>query len=167
MNERIKELRKALNLTQQQFADRIGIKRNTIANYEIGRNDSVETVLVMICREFNVNREWLLNGIGEMFAPESNDELEALAKKYGYSAAVQVLIEKLVNLSPEQQEAVTDFLIEFAAGIQQMKDAGADPSGKAFPAQTDPDEMTIDEKVEAYRRALEEEKRAEGKSEVS
>lgn len=167
MNERIKELRKALNLTQQQFADRIGIKRNTIANYEIGRNDPVETVLVMICREFNVNREWLLNGIGEMFAPESNDELEALAKKYGYSAAVQVLIEKLVNLSPEQQEAVTDFLIEFAAGIQQMKDAGADPSGKAFPAQTDPDEMTIDEKVEAYRRALEEEKRAEGKSEVS
>ena len=167
MNERIKELRKVLNLTQQQFADRIGIKRNTIANYEIGRNDPVETVLVMICREFNVNREWLLNGIGEMFAPESNDELEALAKKYGYSAAVQVLIEKLMNLSPEQQEAVTVFLIEFAAGIQSMKDAGRDPAGNAFP-QGEAPEMSIDEKVEAYRRALEEEAAGDGKkSEVS
>lgn len=168
MNERIKELRKALNLTQQQFADRIGIKRNTIANYEIGRNDPVETVLVMICREFNVNREWLLNGIGEMFAPESNDELEALAKKYGYSAAVQVLIEKLVNLSPEQQEAVTDFLIEFAAGIQSVLDAGWDPAAKAFPVHEKSErELSIDEKVEIYRRSLEQEKEAGEKSEVS
>lgn len=167
MNERLKQLRKALNLTQTEFAERLGTVQNTITGYESGRRNPSNPVIAAICREFNVNQEWLVNGTGEMFAPESNDELEALAKKYGYSAAVQVLIEKLVNLSPEQQEAVTDFLIEFAAGIQQMKDAGADPSGKAFPAQTDPDEMTIDEKVEAYRRALEEEKEAKERSEVS
>ena len=156
MNERIKELRKRLNLTQQQFADRIGIKRNTIANYEIGRNDPVDSVVVLICKEFNVNREWLVSGVGEMFAPDAGNELEALAKKYGYSAAVAVLVEKLVSLPPERQAVVTDFLIEFASGIQSMKDAGSDPKGKAFP-QGEAPEMSIDEKVEAYRRALEEE----------
>lgn len=166
MNERIKELRKRLNLTQQQFADRLGIKRNTIANYEIGRNAPVDTVLSLICREFSVNEEWLRNGTGEMFAPDAGDELEALAKKYNYSAAVSVLVEKLVNLSPERQAVVTDFLIEFASGVQSMKDAGIDPKGKAFP-QGDPEEMTIDEKVEAYRRALEEEQAAGGKGEAS
>lgn len=166
MNERIKELRKRLNLTQQQFADRLGIKRNTIANYEIGRNAPVDTVLSLICREFNVNEEWLRTGSGEMFAPDAGGELEALAKKYNYSGAVQVLVEKLINLSPERQAVVTDFLIEFASGIQSMKDAGTDPKGKAFPHDS-PEEMSIDEKVEAYRRALEEEKAAQGKGEES
>lgn len=167
MNERIKELRKRLNLTQQQFAERLGIKRNTIANYEVGRNAPVDTVVSLICRVFNVNEEWLRNGTGEMFGPEAEDELEALAKKYNYSAAVQVLVEKLVNLSPERQAVVTDFLIDIASGIQSMKDAGADPKGKAFPNQAEPAEMSIDEKVEAYRRALEEEAAAGGKGEIS
>ncbi|WP_148355462.1 helix-turn-helix domain-containing protein, partial [Anaerotruncus colihominis] len=55
MYKRIKELRKALHFTQQEFADRIGIKRNTIANYETGRNDPIDAVISLICKEFNVN----------------------------------------------------------------------------------------------------------------
>lgn len=165
MNERLKELRKQIGLTQQQFADRIGIKRNTIANYEIGRNVPVDSIIVLICREFNVNENWLRNGTGEMFLPDACDELEALAKKYNYTAAIAVAIEKVVNMSEEQQAVITDFLIEFAAGIQSMKDAGIDPKGKAFPRGGAAD-LSIDEKVEAYRRALEEEA-AGGKGEES
>lgn len=165
MNERLKELRKQIGLTQQQFADRIGIKRNTIANYEIGRNVPVDSIIVLICREFNVNENWLRNGTGEMFLPDAGDELEALAKKYNYTAAIAVAIEKVVNMSEEQQAVITDFLIEFAAGIQSMKDAGIDPKGKAFPRGGSAD-LSIDEKVEAYRRALEEEA-AGGKGEES
>lgn len=67
MNERIRELRKALGFTQQEFAERIGIKRNTVAQYEIGRNEPIETVIALICREFNVNYAWLKEGTGEMF----------------------------------------------------------------------------------------------------
>lgn len=67
MNERIKQLRKEMQLTQEEFAKQIGIKRNTLANYEIGRNDPIDAVVFSICREFNVNEEWLRNGIGEMF----------------------------------------------------------------------------------------------------
>lgn len=67
MKDRIRELRKALDLTQQEFADTIGVKRNTIANYEIGRNDPVDSVKSLICLKFNVNPEWLDTGKGDMF----------------------------------------------------------------------------------------------------
>ena len=78
MNERIKELRKALGLTQQKFADKIGVKQNTVAQYEIGRNQPIDTVIALICREFNVNEDWLRYGEGEMFRQQSrNDELTA------------------------------------------------------------------------------------------
>lgn len=71
MNERIKELRKALGLTQQEFANKIGIKRNSLANYETGRNIPLDAILLSICREFNVSEDWLRNGIGDMFKLET------------------------------------------------------------------------------------------------
>lgn len=167
MKNRLKQLRKALDLTQTEFAERIGTVQNTITGYESGRRNPSGPVISAICKEFNVNEEWLRTGSGEMFAPDPGDELEALAKKYNYSGAVAMLVEKLVNLAPDRQAVVTDFLIEFASGIQSMKDAGRDPAGNAFP-QGEASEMSIDEKVEAYRRALEEEAAGDGKkSEVS
>lgn len=74
MNERLKKLRKTLDMTQQEFADRIGIKRNSLANYETGRNTPIDAIIVSICREFNVNEEWLREGKGEMFVKMTRDE---------------------------------------------------------------------------------------------
>lgn len=67
MNERIKKLRKALGLTQQEFADRIGMKRNTVANYETDRNEPSNSVVTLICKTFNVSETWLRTGEGEIF----------------------------------------------------------------------------------------------------
>ncbi len=67
MNERIKKLRKALDLTQQKFADKLCVKRNTVGQWEIGRNELTDAAILSICREFNVNEEWLRTGKGEMF----------------------------------------------------------------------------------------------------
>ena len=81
MNERLKRLRKTLDLTQQEFADRVGIKRNTISTYESGRNQPIDAVISLICREFNVNEEWLRNGTGEMFLPVNrNAEIAKFTK---------------------------------------------------------------------------------------
>ena len=74
MNERLKKLRKTLDMTQQKFADRIGVKQNTVAQYEMGRNVPIDTVISLICREFNVNEEWLRDGTGEMFIEQTRDE---------------------------------------------------------------------------------------------
>lgn len=81
MNERLKRLRKALDLTQQDFADRIGSKRNTVAKYETGTNVPSTAVISSICRVFNVNEEWLRNGVGDMFLPVNrNVEIAKLTK---------------------------------------------------------------------------------------
>ena len=76
MKDRIKKLRKSLDMTQQEFANRIGVKRNTIGQYEIGRNEPIDTVINLICREFNVNEDWLRNGGSDenMFIKLTEDE---------------------------------------------------------------------------------------------
>ena len=74
MKDRIKKIRKELDLTQQEFADRIGVKRGGIANYEIGRNEPTDSVISLICREFNINEDWLRTGQGEMFIKQTRDE---------------------------------------------------------------------------------------------
>ncbi|WP_176255368.1 helix-turn-helix domain-containing protein [Enterocloster alcoholdehydrogenati] len=71
--ERIKKLRKDLDLTQQKFGERLGIKGNTVAQYELGRNEPIDAVLSLICKEFHVNEEWLRTGSGNMFVEQSDD----------------------------------------------------------------------------------------------
>lgn len=129
IGDRLKRLRKELDLTQEAFASRIGSVQNTITGYESGRRNPSAPVISLICREFDVNEEWLRNGTGEMFAPESNDELEALAKKYNLSNADQVLIEKYVNLKSGSRETIINFMIDAVAAL----DGAADQNDKVFP----------------------------------
>lgn len=74
MKDRLKLLRKELGLTQEEFAKKINIKRNTLANYEIGRNNPIDAVISLICKEFNVNEKWLRTGSGKMFKKSSPSE---------------------------------------------------------------------------------------------
>lgn len=74
MKERLKKLRKTLDLTQQEFADRIGSARDNIAGYETGRRNPSVAVISLICTKFNVNKEWLRTGNGEMFIELTRDE---------------------------------------------------------------------------------------------
>lgn len=76
MNERIKALRKELGLTQQQFADLMKVKRNTVATYEMGRSIPSDSAIALICEKCNVNENWLRTGNGKMFKKVSrNDHL--------------------------------------------------------------------------------------------
>ena len=61
-------------MTQQEFADRVGISRGNIGAYEVGKNAPSDAVISLICREFHVNEEWLRTGNGEMFVKETPDE---------------------------------------------------------------------------------------------
>lgn len=76
MKDRIKKIRKELDLTQQKFADKLSVKRNTVAQWELGINALTDQVINSICREFNVNENWLRNGgsDNDMFIKLSEDE---------------------------------------------------------------------------------------------
>lgn len=72
--ERVKELRKTLGLTLEKFGQPLGVKKNAISQIEKGRNGLTEQITKGICREFNVNEDWLRNGTGEMFIQLDEDE---------------------------------------------------------------------------------------------
>ena len=74
MKDRIRLLRHTLGLTQQKFADKLGIKGNAISQYESGRNAPIDAVISLICREFNVSERWLRTGEGEMTVQRSAGE---------------------------------------------------------------------------------------------
>lgn len=82
LKDRIKKLRRELDLTQQEFADKIGISRGNIGAYEVGKNAPSDAVISLICTKFNVNENWLRHGNGEMFAALGmEDQLMAWAGK--------------------------------------------------------------------------------------
>ena len=74
MGERVKELRKALGLSGEKFGEKIGVTRSAISDIERGRNGLSDSNILAICREFNVNEEWLRTGMGEMFKDMTLDE---------------------------------------------------------------------------------------------
>lgn len=79
---RTKELRDSLGLTQQKFADRLGITRGAVANWDLDRSDPSDAVISLICREFNVREAWLRDGDGEMFEVKPRaEELGELVRK--------------------------------------------------------------------------------------
>lgn len=119
MKERIKKLRKTLNLTQQEFADRLGISRGNIATYETRDGSPGSSVISLICREFNVSESWLRTGSGDMFVPKEEDALDELVKKKNLSEADRLLIEKFLSLKADQRKAVMDYVISVADEYRQ------------------------------------------------
>ena len=125
MNNRIKEVRTKLKITQQEFADRIGSSRSGLANYEVGRNEPINSVIVAICREFNVNEEWLRTGRGEMFAPVNRDkEIEAFMDTVMKSESADFrrrLVSVLSKLNPAEWKLLESMALKLAAEAEAEK----------------------------------------------
>lgn len=109
MKDRIRKLRKHLDLTQREFADKIGVRQNTVAQYEIGRNEPVDSVFSLICREFNVNEEWLRTGIGEMFIEKDDEDvlMEQLGRILGSDSSFKKrFVKAFMSMTDEEWELV-------------------------------------------------------------
>jgi hypothetical protein len=79
-NERVKQLRKFLDLTLEKFGDRLGVTKVAISNIENGKRAVTEQMSKAICREFNVNEDWLRNGVGDMFKQRDGSFSEILSE---------------------------------------------------------------------------------------
>lgn len=132
MKDRLKLLRKELGLTQEKFAERLNIKRNTLANYEIGRNEPIDAVISLICREFNVNETWLRTGEGEMFKERSpSDEIgyyvEDLLEYEGhgnffYDMIIEMM-KKYLDLDDKSQIVIQEYFKSAAkAALEREKE---------------------------------------------
>lgn len=131
LTERIKKLRRSLDLTQQEFADKLGTTRNNIAGYEIGRRSPSEAVISLICKTFNVSDTWLRTGAGEMFVEAPSDTLDALVREYHLDRFGRAVVEKMLNLNEKQWAVFQDFAMDV---LESLSDGPAVPA-PAQPAQ--------------------------------
>lgn len=110
MKERIKEVRKTLGLTLEEFGNKIGVTKTTISRIENGVNSVTNQMLISICREFGVNEEWLRTGEGEMFVPltrsEAIAEFAGSLMKEEDASFKKRLIEALAKLNEQEWEVL-------------------------------------------------------------
>lgn len=111
MNERIKELRKALGLTLEKFGAKLGVTKTAISNIENGNRGLTDQMFLSICREYNVNPGWLETGNGPMFreAPNENDYMIAASKLSDDPLVTSCLIE-YAKLQPDERDIVRKYI---------------------------------------------------------
>lgn len=108
--ERVKEIRKALDLTLDKFGEKVGVKKQTVSRIENGINNVTEQMVLSICREFNVNYDYLVNGEGEMFDDLPQTVLDELCMQYDCDGFDRVLIEEYLKLSADDKQVLKDFI---------------------------------------------------------
>lgn len=129
MNERIKELRLALGLNQSEFGARIGLRQTSIANYEKGLRQPLDTVITSICREFGVNEEWLRTGEGPQFVEITRAE------------QIQQLVDDIMRDHPEA------FRRRFVTALAGLDDHGWIALEKFIDSITDQEEEDTRKKL--------------------
>lgn len=117
IGERIKELRKSLGLTLEEFGKKLGVGKSAISNIENGSRNLTDQMALSIRREFNVCEEWLRYGTGDMFEPAASDDLDALAEEYHLSNSEKILIDRYIKLDESSRRAVIDFIIDTASAL--------------------------------------------------
>lgn len=121
--DRIKAVRKALGLTQDEFSSRIAIKRNTLAVIETQKRATSGLVIKSICREFGVNLDYLLHGEEPMFAPKDVTALDKIEQHLtGDNPFVKAVFMELASLSDQEWEVMYKFMKKVVEDTQ--KEAG-------------------------------------------
>lgn len=115
--ERVREIRKALNLTLEKFGEKVGAKKNTMSAIETGRNALTEQMSKSICREFNVNYDYLVNGEGDMFSNLPQTILDDLCVQYDLDALDRLIVEMYIDLPPQDREVVKRMMKEFSRKV--------------------------------------------------
>lgn len=110
MNERIKELRKSLGLTLEEFGSRIGMGKSAVSKIEKGLNGTTDQTIRSICREFDVNESWLRNGDGEMFNQSHASILSRISSDYKLTEREQAVVAAFLELDAADRAAIMRYI---------------------------------------------------------
>lgn len=113
MNTRIQQIRKTARMTQDEFADKIGLSKNFVWMIEKGERTPSERTIKDICREFKVNYDWLVNGTGDMFQDDDSDA-QAIVDSVmaGDNDFAKKTLVKFARLSEERWKQLQEILAE-------------------------------------------------------
>lgn len=151
MNSRLKDIRKALRLTQKEFAARLGITDSGISRLEKGQNQLTDQLIRAICREYKVNYEYLKNGIGEMFVEVPQTVVDELCEQYDLDDFDRIMLQEYLKMDEASRNVLKTYIRKICGQISEAEDT----------------QTKIDAEVEAYREELELEARQADESSAS
>lgn len=150
MNERLRELRAALKLSQKEFSQKISVGYSTLAQFETGARQIKDIHIARICDVFGVNERWFRTGDGDMFLPNNNTLIEQVVKEYGLDTSGRALLQTLLELPDGYASVLLDAARRLVAKADVIES-----------------KISIDAEVESYRCELESEAKAAEESSAS
>lgn len=147
-NERMRILRKALNVNMSEFGASIGLSHSGVSNIESGQRNVTDKHIKLICIAYpQVNPDWLRTGEGDMFLPDGGhgDELDELCRQFGLMGDFAAsTLRAYVRLSDEHRQMILDWLTAAADDFERRRKArtsGGDgqTADDAAPSSADPD----------------------------
>ena len=139
MNTRVRALRDYLGLTMKEFGEKLSLSQGNVSLIESGKVNITDRNIKLICSTWNVNENWLRNGEGDMFQPESSSAVDQLVKRFSFPEICAKLLYTYDALDEERQKAVLDYARAFIASMirddaAQVAEAIAGPSKEEAPA---------------------------------
>ena len=139
MKDRLIQLRKALNLSMEAFGKKIGVGRSTISRLESGTNGFTDQMTRSICREFGVNYEWFVSGVGEMFSEVPQTVVDELCAQYDLDDFDRIMLQEYLKMDEASRNVLKTYIRKICWQISEVDDTQA----------------KIDAEVESYRQELE------------
>ena len=121
MNISLKKVRKALDLTQAEFAKKIGTTANVLTHYETGRRNPSNSVINNICKTFNVSENWLRTGEGDMLLPTPATVVDGVVKEYGLDELDKQIILEYIKLPEAERQVVKHYIQNLTNSISPPK----------------------------------------------
>lgn len=126
IGERIDFLIKEKEKNRSRFAERVGVSPAYITMLIGGKNEPSDLVITSICREYRVSEEWLRHGTGEMFIPAPSTTVEKLCEEYDLDDAARIVLEKFIELDPEDQKIIIGYMCEVVDAIRAKEPTAED-----------------------------------------
>lgn len=117
MNERLKQLRSMLNLSQEEFGRKINLSKPTISALENAVRGLTDRVINDICIQFNVNEHWLRTGEGNMQSQTDSSLLEDLATEYRMTEKQKKIMAAFVGMDDKKREVVAEAFFAFVDAL--------------------------------------------------
>ncbi len=107
--ERVRKIRKAKGLTLEKFGEAIGIGKSSVSDIENGRRSLTNQTRMSICREFDVNEEWLRYEKGEIFVKQALFDLNEFAKRKGATDFDIEIVKLYLELEPDVRRSAIEY----------------------------------------------------------
>ena len=146
INDRIKEVRKKLKLSQTAFGEKLGVGRGVITNIELNLTEPKDLFIDLLCKTFGVNPNWLISGTGDMFISSADNILNQLSKEYKLDPTDEAIIKTYLSFGADERKIIKRYITETAEQI-----AGPDDRDKFIAADIAATEM-IAEKMDVNMR---------------